>query len=412
MSRIIANNIRHNDATIDSITLDSAGNVSVPGNLSVTGTSTLTGNTTVTGSLTANGIAYPSAGPLSNRNLIINGAMQVAQRGTSFTAATSGAFTLDRWEFARSTSGVFDVIQSSVAPAGFRSSLKVDCTTTSTPTTTQETFIRHKLEAQDLQHLQYGTSGAQSITFSFWVRSNKTGDYGLRFSQEDASPVRQYVTTYTISSANTWEHKTITISGDAAGTINNDNGEGLQIRFYLQAGPDRAGTPAETWDTDTDNRATDLNLGDSTDNEWLLTGVQLEVGSVATPFEHRSYGDELQRCQRYYQMSFTNNPGTTNTSTEGEVMSGGMANISTTSHTGAAHIQFQPNMRATPTITTFDKASPRNTDTLHRQTFGQTGSNNNTATVANANQQGFSVWSQSGGSASGIIFHYTAEAEL
>ena len=190
-----------------------------------------------------------------------------------------------------------------------------------------------------MQQLQYGTSGAQSIALSFWVRSNKTGNYGIRFSQEDTSPVRQYATTYTISSADTWEYKTVVITGDTSGTINNDNGEGLQIRFYLQAGPDRAGTPAETWNTDTDNRATDLNFGDSTDNEWLLSGVQLEVGSVATPFEHRSYGDELRRCQRYYWQ--------TPTGVSGNMVFTGFAN--TTSNSIILTVNPVP-MRAAPSF--------------------------------------------------------------
>ena len=232
------------------------------------------------------------------KNLIINGAMQVAQRGTSFSSAAAG-ITLDRWGFGDTTNAVFDVVRSSTAPAGFSNSLRIDCTTSSTPASVQESYIEHKIEAQNLQHLQYGTSGAQSVTLSFWVRSNKTGHYGMWVYQEDAAS--QYATTYTISFANTWEHKTITIPGNTSTAINNDNGMGLNFRFYLQAGPTYAGTPAETWTTSLNsNRTTSINLGDSTSNEWYLTGVQLEVGKNATEFEHRSYGEELALCQRYY----------------------------------------------------------------------------------------------------------------
>ena len=257
-----------------------------------------------------NGLAYPTAGPLSNRNLIINGAMQVAQRGTTFTGGGGGGITLDMWKFSEGTSAVFDVAQSSTAPAGFTTSFKVDCTTTGTPTGSQEAFVETKVEAQNLQHLQYGTSGAQTTTLSFWVRSNKTGDYGLWFYHYDLPG--QYATTYTISSADTWEYKTITLPGNTTAAFANDNTTGLAIRFYLQIGPDLAGTPSETWQTTLSNRSPDLNLGDSTSNEWLITGVQLEVGQVATPFEHRSFGDELLRCQRYYQKSYEYNtaPGT------------------------------------------------------------------------------------------------------
>ena len=275
MSTIKVTNIQHASASTAAIALNSDGQA------------------------TLNGLNFPTAGPLSNRNLIINGAMQVAQRGTTFTGHTSGN-TLDMWKFSENTSAVFDVAQSSTAPAGFTTSLKVDCTTTGTPSGTEEAFVETKVESQNLQHLQYGTSGAQTTTLSFWVRSNKTGDYGLWFYHYDLPG--QYATTYTISSADTWEYKTITLPGNTTAAFANDNSTGLAIRFYLGAGSNYVGTPAETWTTTTtSDRTTSLNLGDSTSNEWLITGVQLEVGSVATPFEHRSYGDELARCQRYYQ---------------------------------------------------------------------------------------------------------------
>lgn len=273
MSTIKANKLESISTSNGGIQLDSAGHVTV------------------------DGVQMPTAGTLSHRNLVVNGAMQVSQRGTSFTSNPND-YTLDRWRFSTS-GGVFDVVQSSTAPEGFSNSLKVDCTTTTTPTGNQEGFVETKIEAQDLQHLQYGTSGAQSITLSFHVKSNKTGSYGLWFYQEDASS--QYATTYTISAANTWEYKTITIPGNTAAAINDDNGVGLNFRFYLLAGPGYAGTPAETWTTTlTSNRTTSLNLGDSTANEWLISGVQLEVGTKATAFEHKSYSDELQRCLRYF----------------------------------------------------------------------------------------------------------------
>ena len=287
------------DARITGVLTVGQGSVTIDG---TSGSSSITGVTTV-GINSAyldsiNNLNYPTAGPLSNRNLIINGAMNVAQRGTSFTSTSSG-YKLDRFRFGDSSPGIFDVVRSSTAPAGFSNSLKVDCTTTVTPSGFEEMFIETKIEAQDLQHLQYGTSGAQSVTLSFHVKSNKTGSYGLWVYQEDAAS--QYATTYTISSADTWEYKTITIPGNTAAVIDDDTGTGLNIRFYLLAGSNYAGTPAETWTTTlTSNRTTSLNLGDNTANEWLITGVQLEVGTRATPFEHRSEGDELARCRRYY----------------------------------------------------------------------------------------------------------------
>ena len=283
------------------------------------------------GGVKIDGQQMPTAGALSNRRFNDNGAMQVAQRGTSFT---SNGYTVDRWRFSTNT-GAFTVTQSSTAPAGFTNSLKVDCTTTGTPTGQNEGYVETKIEAQNLQHLQFGTSGAQAVTLSFYVKSNKTGSYGFWVYQEDAAS--QYATTYTISSANTWEHKTITIPGNTATAINNDNGMGLNFRFYLLAGSDYAGTPAETWTTTlTSNRTTSLNLADSTANEWLISGVQLEVGEKATPFEHRSYGDELEKCQRYYRQN-------------GRVLG---------IWTGAQHMRFihqlAPYMRASPTVAVID----------------------------------------------------------
>lgn len=241
---------------------------------------------------------------LSNRNLIINGAMQVAQRGTSTT--DSNGFGVDRF---KGTVNAMDQLvttfsQSTTAPAGFTTSLKVNIDTAETALASDEYFsINQKIEAQNLQHLQYGSSGAKSLTLSFWVRSNVTGKYSVLFYQSDAT--RSNTQSYTINSADTWEYKTITIDGDTGGTINNDNGEGLSISYILAAGSDNAGTPHTGWGayTATDDFAhSDMvqTFITTANNNWHITGVQLEVGEQATPFEHRSYGDELARCQRYY----------------------------------------------------------------------------------------------------------------
>lgn len=332
----------------------------------------------------------------SGRNLVINGAMQVSQRGTSFTSNPNG-YTLDRWRFSTS-GGVFDVVQSSDAPAGFSNSLKVDCTATTTPTGNQEGLIETKIEAQDLQHLQYGTSGAQSVTLSFYVKSNKTGSYGLWVYQDDAGI--QYATTYTISSANTWEYKTITIPGNTASAINNDNGTGLVFRFYLLAGSSYAGTPTEAWTTTLDNRTTSLNLGDSTANEWLITGVQIEVGSTATPFEHRSYGDELARCERYYQKSLNTNEY------PGEARSGG-SDWTTLPTTGriAKSTPLKVRMRANPTVKLYDWDG--NIDRVRLSA----GNNQTGFSIALATETYFTVDTGATSTAE-LIYYYAATAEL
>jgi len=241
---------------------------------------------------------------LSNRNLVINGAMQVAQRGTSSTTLTTYA-TVDR--FLNALSGTTDQLagtqaQSTTAPDGFSNSYKIDCTTAETSVDSGEFWrVRHYIEAQNLQHLNYGTSAAKSVTLSFYVKSNVTGTYACNIYQPDG--VRQITKTYTISSADTWEYKTITFPGDTSGTINNDNGSGLEISWFLMAASNLTGTDSTSWGAYADGGLANghaVNMASSTSNEWLITGVQLEVGEQATPFEHRSFADELLRCQRYF----------------------------------------------------------------------------------------------------------------
>ena len=244
---------------------------------------------------------------LSNRNLIINGAMQVAQRGTSVSSFSSeGYASLDRWKLIGANFGTWTVSQSTDVPSGqgFGYSMKLDCTSADTSIGADDSLrLRQGIEGQNVQSLAKGTSGAKSVTFSFWVKSNKTGTYGFEFRDQDNT--RHNCRTYTIDSANTWEKKTLTFPGDTSGALDNDNAMSLQPQWFLIAGSNlTSGTAQTTWGSVVAaNRAVghNVNLADSTSNEWYITGVQLEVGEQATPFEHRSFGDELQRCKRYFQ---------------------------------------------------------------------------------------------------------------
>jgi hypothetical protein len=242
------------------------------------------------------------------RNLIINGAMQVAQRNTSVTVSdgsNEGYSTVDRFNFQVTglTGVAYTASQSTDAPDNFSNSLKLDCTTAASLVATTNTRFYQRIEAKNLQHLGYGTSGAKSLTASFWVKSNKTGSYGLWFYNVDAG--RAISRLYTIDSADTWEYKTVTIPGDTSGSIDNDSGYGLEMRFAIAMGSDvTSGTLATNWGSPVNaNRHAghNANIGLSTDDYWQITGVQLEVGSVATPFEHRSYGEELALCMRYFE---------------------------------------------------------------------------------------------------------------
>ena len=239
---------------------------------------------------------------LSNRNLIINGACAVSQRSTSVSSVTSGGYkTVDRFGLTLNSSGTFTVSQSSTAPEGFANSLKFDCTTADA--SPDYFIIEHKIEGQNLQQLKKGTSNAESVTLSFYVRSSKTGTYQVNLRDNDNS--RQIGSTYAISSANTWERKEITFAGDTTGAFDNDNASSLEIEWWLAAGSTyNSGAVPTAWEAQSNgDRAAGLNvaIGASTSDDFHITGVQLEIGEQATPFEHRSFADELARCQRYFQ---------------------------------------------------------------------------------------------------------------
>jgi hypothetical protein len=238
------------------------------------------------------------------RNLVINSAMQVAQRGTQ-TSITSAYTACDRWNFTRSGAAVVDASQSTDVPSGegFANSLKIDVTTADTSVAAGDfAHLRTRFEGQDLQQLRKGTSEAKSLTLSFWVKSAKTGTHIVELY--DLDNTRQVSKSYSITTADTWQNVTLQFPADTTGAFDNDNAASLQVAWWLLAGSTYSGGTLNTsWASSTDaNRVVgQVNVMDDAANNFYLTGVQLEVGEQATPFEHRSYGDELARCQRYYQ---------------------------------------------------------------------------------------------------------------
>jgi len=259
------------------------------------------------------------ANNLPFRNIIINGDMSIAQRGTSSSITTSGYYTVDRFNMPINTMGTFTVSQSTDTPSGqgFSTSSKYDCTTAdASPASGDYIRFEQYVEAQNLQYLKFGTANAQSLTLSFWVKSTKTGTYIAELRNFDGG--RTICNSYTINASNTWEKKTITVSGDTSGSFNNDNGLGLACIFWLGAGSDfTSGTLATDWEATTSaNRAVgQVNLADSTSNDWYITGVQLEAGTTASDFEFLPYDVNLERCQRYFQKSGTFMGVATNTTT-------------------------------------------------------------------------------------------------
>ena len=241
---------------------------------------------------------------LGRRNLIINGAMQVAQRGTSTTEVNDYG-SVDRFKSNRSGYDNHLGTQAQVtdAPDGFGFSLKHTVTTPETTVDAANIYrVMHFIESQNLQALKYGTSSAQDCTISFWVKGSVTGTYVFSVYADASGGSRLWTKTYTIDTANTWEYKTITIPPDTTRAIDNDNTEGLRLQWILGSGSNYTATDSTSW---IDYGSGGLAYGHNNDfvttsnATWQLTGVQLEVGSVATPFEHRSYGEELALCQRY-----------------------------------------------------------------------------------------------------------------
>jgi hypothetical protein len=237
------------------------------------------------------------------KNLIINGAMQITQRGPTYTGVSgSGYYAVDRFRHSISI-GTWTISQTTDAPNGFGQSLKMDCTTAeASPGSTDALAFVQKIEGQDLQQLKKGTASAEQVTLSFWVKCTKTGTAQVNLVDEDNT--RMIGQQFTISATNTWEQKTLTFAGDTTGALGNDNSSSLRVEIWLDAGSSyRSGATPTSWETlsSTDYFAgCDLNLGDSTSNDIYITGVQLELGDTATTFEHRSYPEELTLCQRYY----------------------------------------------------------------------------------------------------------------
>jgi hypothetical protein len=246
------------------------------------------------------------------RNIIINGDMSIAQRSTSTSSASTQAYhCTDRWFNVGMTIGTWTISQSTDVPTGqgFAKSLKYDCTTAeASPGAGDQLHLSQRIEGQNLQYLKKGTANAESLTLSFWVKTNKTGTYQVNLRDKDNT--RIIGQTYTVSLADTWEKKTITYAGDTTGALGNDNGDSLECEWFLGAGTNyTSGSVPTSWEAESaTDRAAGLtvNLGDSTDNEWYITGVQLEAGTTASDFEFLPFDVNLTRCQRYFYQTGTN----------------------------------------------------------------------------------------------------------
>jgi hypothetical protein len=258
----------------------------------------------------SDGVTFPdstnqfSGGAFSFKNRIINGDMRIAQRGTSDTVDGGGwDYLIDRFAaLGQSAAGVFTYSQDSDAPAGFQKSLKVAVTTADGTLASGDIYtLRQTIEGFNSADFGWGTANAKTVTLSFWVRSSLTGTFGGALNNEGT---RSYPFTYSVSVADTWEYKTITIAGDTSGTWGTTNSHGVRVTWGLGVGTTYSGT-AGAWAGSEYFSATGATSVIGTLNAtWYITGVQLEVGSVATPFERRPFGTELALCQRYYWKFF------------------------------------------------------------------------------------------------------------
>ena len=308
MSGIRVNEWLHNSGT-GGIWQTSAGNVGIASSvpttkLEVTGDAKISGVSTATAFLS-------SQGQLSHRRINMNGAMQVWQRSISASSVggSNGYFAADRYRSSNNGSARHTISRDTDTPTGegFGHSMKIDVTTAvASPSANNYTYIQHRIEGQDVAQFAKGTAGAKQYALSFWVKSPKTGVHVIQW--EDVENSRSVQGTYTIASADTWEKHSIIFPADTSGGITCDNAHRMQLYFWLFAGSTyndgNVNTLGTTWATtgSTTRASGQVNVFDNTSNNFYITGIQLEVGSVVTPFEHRSFADELARCQRYFYM--------------------------------------------------------------------------------------------------------------
>ena len=337
MSTLKVNKLRDTAGSADAITLDPNGGAVLAGvttvstvkvgsgvTISSDGDVFTTGITTSSTVIVGSGVTISESGIEASgigitcaningtqiggtRNIIINGAMQVAQRGTSTSSWTGiGYPACDRQKTLASYGGTWTISQSTEAPSdnGFTKSTKYDCTTANT-SLSASSYLQHyyRIEGYDLQGVRKGTSGAKALTLSFWVKTNKTGTYNVEAIDQDNSRLCSF--SYTVSDSN-WNKYVVTFPADTTGAFGDDNGASLDLGWWLVAGTTfSSGSNQNTFGSFTQaNRApSNVNLADSTSNEWYITGIQLELGSEATAFEHRNFGEELSLCQRYYEIT-------------------------------------------------------------------------------------------------------------
>ena len=346
------------------------------------------------------------------RNIIINGDMSIAQRGTSSSNVSTGYHTCDRWKISRGA-GTITMSQETDAPtgSGFVKSIKfLEAGSGSSPSAGDRNFLQHRIEGQNLQYLKKGTSSAKQLTLSFHVKSTVTGTYIAELFDNDNS--RQVSKAYTVSSANTWEYKTITFPADTTGTFDNDNGSSLHLNLYFTAGSNyTSGTLNTTWNSSTTaNRAVgQVNVVASANGAIQWTGIQLEAGQVASDFEFLPFDINLRRCERYYTVSQeVDEWGGFANEDRNAIFAGRLGAFSNQ----PVHVRFPVRMRTLPTVTVYSLTGESGHVSDTGTSAGSPASNDNVST-ARVSESGIGyVTGFSGDSGDGLAFQYEADSEL
>ena len=362
-------------------------------------------------------ISRPNVKPL-----IINGDMAVAQRATSSTGKTSnGFYSCDRMELSVSGLGTHTIIQEALTSgaafnAGFANAWRIDTTTAdSSPGSGDELLLQYPMEGQDLQVFKKGTANAEKWTLAFWVKSTTTGTGQVNLSDMDNT--RQCSATYTISSADTWEHKILNFAADTTGAFGDDNGESLRIEWWLDSGSNYEGGAAPTaWEATANgdrNASGNLNIGSATSKDWAITGIQLEVGEFNTdslpPFQHEVFTDNLKRCQRYYETTFDYGTAIGASTSTGMIRSGGNQGGRTSGRMGHSHT-YHTLKRAVPTVTFYDSSG--NSGSCNRIDQGSSTGSDKNISVATGARTNVQVTSTGDSTADVMSYHFTAVAEL
>jgi len=353
-SGLSASSFGNNTITSDKIV--SVANTKIDGNI-VSSQITSVANTQLTGTVTSAQVGSSVYEGMSMRNRIINGDMRIDQRnaGASSTPSVNGTYLVDRWQlgFSAGLASKFTVgqnLNSVTPPVGFTNYFGIQVASTATPSSTDNSYFAQPIEANNMSDLAWGTANAKTVTLSFQVYSSLTGTFsGSLFGYSSG---RSYPFTFSIASANTWTSISITVSGDTSGTWAISNSGFLYVLFNLGSGSSNLGT-ANAWSGTQYFGATgSVQLVSNSAATFYITGVQLEVGSVATPFERRPFGTELALCQRYFCKTFST--GTAPAQNTGYTGALGAIAINAGASTALwAHFQFPSEMRAVPTITTF-----------------------------------------------------------